>query len=243
MAVDASILLSQLAQVDRERQVRDTDPALAQTVATVKAYQQRRFARTHAGLLADPRYADAARFFLEDLYGPQDFRDRDAQFARIVPALVRLFPEEVVATVGELTALHALSEQLDTAVARQLTARSVSRASYAEAWQRVGRRPDRLRQVDMVLALGQRLEHYTQKRLLRQTLRLMRAPAHAAGLAALQAFLERGFDTFAAMHGAGQFLDSIRRDELALMTRLFEPGAIAAAQGRLADGDPLNQLP
>ena len=59
----------------------------------------------------------AARFFLDDLYGPRDFSERDAQFARIVPALVRLFPHEIVGTVQALAALHALSERLDSAMA------------------------------------------------------------------------------------------------------------------------------
>jgi len=49
-----------------------------------------------------PRYGPAAHFFLEELYGPRDFADRDTQFARVVPALVRLFPREIVATVAIL---------------------------------------------------------------------------------------------------------------------------------------------
>ncbi len=61
---------------------------------------------------------DAARFFLDDLYGPEDFTRRDEQFARVVPGLVRLFPQEIVGTVISLGELHALSEQFDTAMAR-----------------------------------------------------------------------------------------------------------------------------
>ena len=67
------------------------DPALAGRVQALKAYQARRFEATYGDLLAHPRYQGAARFFLEELYGPQEFAARDAQFSRIVPALVRLF--------------------------------------------------------------------------------------------------------------------------------------------------------
>ena len=115
----AASILGHLQQVDAERSHRAADQALAQQVSAVKAYQRERFSRTHADLLAHPRYAAAARFFLDDLYGPQDFAERDAQFARIVPALVRLFPHEVVATVESLAELHALSESLDSAMARR----------------------------------------------------------------------------------------------------------------------------
>ena len=43
-------------------------------------------ARTLPVLQGDARYAGAARFFLDELYGPGDFSQRDAQFARVVPA-------------------------------------------------------------------------------------------------------------------------------------------------------------
>jgi hypothetical protein len=40
----------------------------------------------------------------------------------------------------------------------------------------------------------------------------MRGPARSAGLAALQSFLESGFDTFRGMRGAGEFLSTIARE-------------------------------
>ena len=74
-------------------------PELQAKVLLLKAFQRQRFARTYEDLLDTPRYGAAARFFLDELYGPTDFTRRDAQFARVVPALVRLFPPEVVETV------------------------------------------------------------------------------------------------------------------------------------------------
>lgn len=65
-------------------------------------------------MLESKRYGAASRFFLDELYGPIDFTQRDHQFARVVPALVKLFPWQIVDTVGALAALHALSEALDT---------------------------------------------------------------------------------------------------------------------------------
>ncbi|MDP9125589.1 MAG: hypothetical protein M3N82_13465, partial [Pseudomonadota bacterium] len=107
----ATRILQSLAAVDAERRRRAAAPTLAADVAVLKAYQQKRFARTHASLLAHPRYGRAANFFLNELYGPQDFAQRDAQFSRIVPALVRLFPADTVGTVESLAAVHALSER------------------------------------------------------------------------------------------------------------------------------------
>ena len=66
-------------------------PGLADKVEAIKRYQQPRFSHTYADLLASDRYAGAARFFLDELYGPGDFGRRDTHVSQVVPALVRLF--------------------------------------------------------------------------------------------------------------------------------------------------------
>ena len=216
-----AIILSQLAQVTAERAERAADPALAKRVLAVKCYQQRRFELMYADLLAHPRYAGAARFFLDDLYGPSDFTQRDAQFARAVPGLVRLFPAEVVATVEALTALHALSERFDSSMARQIDVDPVDACAYARAWQHCGEPDSRERQIVLIQRVGEALDVFTRSPLLRHSLRMMRVPARAAGMAALQAFLETGFETFRAMGGAAEFLALIGQRERKLARDLF----------------------
>lgn len=198
----------------------------------LKAWQQARFRRTYADLLMNPRYAAAARFFLDELYGPHDFSRRDAQFARVVPALVRLFPAEIVHTVATLGELHALSESLDTAMGLELPDPAFDDPSYAQAWRRTGRTEDRERQIALTLEVGQALDRYTRKPTLALSLRMMRAPARAAGLSELQGFLESGFDTFAAMRGAEPFLDCIGERERRFAHALFRGETTAEASGQ-----------
>jgi hypothetical protein len=214
-------ILQHLEAVHLERATRAADGALASRVTQVKVFQQARFARMYADLLAHPRYAGASKFFLDDLYGPGDFSQRDAQFARVVPGLVRLFPREVADTVEALTALHALSEQLDTAMARHVDVGPVHAAAYVNAWRLTGQPAVRQRQIDLTVEVGRALDVYTRRPLLRHSLHLMRVPARAAGLSSLQGFLECGFDTFRAMGGAEEFLAQIAERERALAARLF----------------------
>ena len=234
-------ILEHLAAVEAERRRRVAAPSLARAVAELKRYQQARFSRTHADLLVHPRYGRAARFFLEELYGPQDFTGRDAQFARIVPALVRLFPRDIVETVESLAAVHALSERLDSTMGEHLGDAAPTRATYVRAWQATGDRPGRLRQIELVMRVGQALDRHVRSLVLRASLKAMRGPARAAGMAALQTFLEAGFDAFGAMRGAAEFLAMIETRENALARRLFE--ATADAAGAPAPGDVLGQLP
>ena len=239
----ANRILQSLSAVEVERRRRAAVPGLAAAVEALKAYQQARFARTHARLLAHPRYGRAANFFLNELYGPQDFTQRDAQFSRIVPALVRLFPADTVATVESLAAVHALSERLDTAMAIHLEGAAPVRANYVRAWQATGEAASRARQIELVMSVGEALDRHTRSFVLRTSLKAMRGPARAAGMASLQAFLESGFEAFGAMRGAQEFLATIHERETALVRRLFEPRAVADATGNPASDDVLAQLP
>lgn len=222
MASHADNILHDLQRVAEERRRRAADVSLGERVRRVKAFQQRRFSHTYADLLEHPRYAAASRFFLDELYGPVDFTRRDEQFARVVPAMVRLFPEDIIATVATLARLHALSEQLDSELAARLPEGvTIDASGYVAAWQATGRAPAREEQVALTVGIGERLDRLTRNPLLRHSLRMMRGPARAAGLSELQQFLEAGFDTFRAMRGAQAFLDLIGERERRLAAAMF----------------------
>jgi hypothetical protein len=120
-----------------------------------------------------------------------------------------------------LARLHALSESLDSEMGQASIGHEMCASTYAVAWQKVGRRLHRLEQIDLMRSVGDALDGFTRVRGLRQLLKFMRVPARAAGLHALQAFLERGFDTFRSMRGADYFLDQVVLRERALVEQLF----------------------
>jgi hypothetical protein len=214
-------ILRCLGRVNAERRLREADAALAARVNEVKRFQHARFEATYADLLAQKRYAPATKFFLEDLYGPGDFTQRDEQFARVVPALVRLFPHQIVQTVAKVAQLHELSEALDTEMARCAPDGPLERAAYCQAWRQVGRAADRDRQIALMLEVGRAMDRFTKNLVLRGSLRMMRGPASAAGLGALQEFLETGFDSFRDMRGAEEFLATVSQRETVLAARFF----------------------
>jgi hypothetical protein len=224
---------SAVAQVSLLRQAMEANTALHAAVGEVKRVQSRRFAGSYADLLAGGPYAAAARFFLEELYSDNDYAERDAQFARIAGAIERLFPEQVAGTAVALAELHALTEELDQAIALAWLAQAdgLSEAQrYTAAWREVGRRPERESQLVVVLGIGRQMARLTRTAGLRMMLKMMRGPAAAAGLGALQRFLECGFDTFAAMArrgGAEDFLGIIQGRESALMALLFDADLVA----------------
>lgn len=221
-----------VAQVERLRQESRTIPEIGTAVVRVKRFQARRFAGSYADLLAGGPYAAGVRFFLDELYSERDAGERDAQFARIAAAVEKLFPREVADTAVGLARLHALTESLDHAMARSLAMQSEhDLTGYVRAWQCVGRREDRERQLETVVAIGTELARLTRLPGLRMMLRMMRGPAAATGMASLQRFLETGFDTFGDITrfpgGAERFLATVRQREQALLALLFAPEAVA----------------
>jgi hypothetical protein len=190
-------------------------------LAEVKAWQAGRLARTYADLAASVRYAKATGFFLGDLYGAKDFSGRDEAMLRIYPVMVRTLPRGAVQTAALAIEVDALSEELDRRVAAALAAGPVSEDSYAQAYRRAGTRAERARQIELIDAVGRRLDVLVTKPMVYAMLKLMRRPAKFAGLQDLQVFLEKGFEAFRHMGGAEEFLATIAGRETEILNRLF----------------------
>jgi hypothetical protein len=193
-------------------------------LAEVKRWQQQRLASAYADLAADPRYARATAFFLDQLYGPKDFSGRDAQMLRIYPAMVRILPASAVETAALAIEVDALSEDLDRRLAAAIEPGLIQWDTYGRAYRTSASLAERERQIALIGAVGQRLDRLVRKPMVFTTLKLMRGPARMGGLAGLQGFLEEGFESFRHMRGAGAFLQAIEERETALARRLFSAG-------------------
>ena len=198
-------------------------------LAELKAWQSARLHGTYADIADEPRYRAATAFFLEDLYGPKDFSGRDQAMLRIVPVMTRILPATALETAALAIELEALSEDLDQRAAAALPPGPIDAQRYGEAYRRASTRAERERQIDLIVAVGERLDALVRKPLVARTLRLMRAPAEMAGLQDLQVFLERGFEAFRAMHGAGDFLELVRSRETDILSRLFSGRPLASS--------------
>ena len=137
-----------------------------------------------------------------------------------------------------LSRLHALSESLDTDMGTRLFSAAVDADAYAAAWRSTAREHDREQQIALTLDVASALDRLTSKALIRNSLRLMRGPARAAGLSELQAFLEGGFDTFRAMGGAEEFMRIVDEREHRLSRFLFSDGVSISVSDLLPRGGP-----
>ena len=216
-------LTDALARVLRLHAMRDAAPALAAALDRLSAWQARRLRNTYADLAGDPRYIGAIEFFQNDLYGGGDFAQRDADLLRVVPMMGRLLPQSVIVTVARAVELNALAHELDRALIVHLPdgIASIAVPDYCRAYRATGERPLRARQIALIGEVGNALDRFVRTPMIGGALTMMRKPAHAAGLGALQDFLERGFDAFRRMKGAREFLATVDTRERRINDAIF----------------------
>ena len=217
-------LLRAAAEVASLRAGIAADARLRAWSVALKRWQSTRLAATHADLLAEPRHREAARFFLDDLYGAKDFSQRDAELGHVIPVLARSLPNSALATLADAVELDALSERLDEAMAsllRRDDEAGIDEASYARAYRDSAPMADREHQLDLVLSIGRSLDRLVRMPLLGGLLGAMAGPARLAGVPTMHDFLVRGFRAFKGIGGASGFLARIDARERDILHALY----------------------
>ena len=210
-----------LARQRASQGAQDRQVAFGARLRELSLWQTERLAHTYADLRRDPRYEHAIEFFLNDLYGPRDFAQRDEELARAWRYLKRTLPSLVLSALSQAFELQILTRELDGEMVSVLALGAVTAETYAAAYRSVGRGRARLRQIALILGVGERLDRVCRHAWLEVALRVAHAPAHAAGFGVLQDFLERGFEAFRRMQGAEALLRTIREREMRVLRALF----------------------
>jgi len=178
----------------------------------VQDWQRQRFKTTYADFVASSTDQAACRFFLEELYGGLDFRQRDEDVHRVEPIMSRLLPEKALQALSEALQLQVMSLELDLCMAGEMRRRGLSQieeADYVSIYRSCNSQPERLRQISLIRKLGHELEALTRMPLLLGLVKAVHKPAVAAGFGRLQNFLEQGLSAFKQLQDPHHFVESI----------------------------------
>jgi hypothetical protein len=204
----------------------------------LQAWQAARLEQTYADLAREEATAGAVRFFLSDVYGPQDFTRRDEDVRRAWRLLKHALPARMLEVLANAMQLEVLSAELDLQMAARLPSGPLTAETYAVAYRTVGREDDRRLQIRLIGEIGSTLVRAVRTPLVGLALRAAHGPAHLAGLGTLQDFLERGFAAFQALESPERLLAAIERRETRIMELLLAGAAEPAAASR-ASGSPV----
>jgi hypothetical protein len=187
-------------------------------------WQRRRLANSYQDLISQQRFAAAGDFFLAELYGGLNFRERDQQMERVLPVMVRMLRDDMLQALAGAFELQALSLSLDmdmTAVLQKSGWRELNTDRYGEIYRSCGRQADRQRQIELIGQLGLTLNELVHHWLVLFLIRTLRGPARAAGFGLLQTFLEQGLKAFQIMGDGTGFIETIWHNEERISQRLF----------------------
>lgn len=196
---------------------------LIQSVRTLQTWQCKRLMTTHDDLWQQKRFNPAMRFFIDELYGPKDFSQRDQDIARVVPKMSKLLPEKALVSLESALHLNKLSFEMDMQMANLLKAQPINRETYATAYYECQNYSDRQRQIGFIEELGQDLADVVKIKGLSTLLMLSRKPAKLAGLLSLHEFLEMGYKAFKDLGDVNDFIEPIVSREKLIMHALYNP--------------------
>jgi hypothetical protein len=194
--------------------------------AYLRAWQSTRLAGTYSDLLADRQYGPACRFFLTDLYSPQEFSKRDADIRKAFDLLRKTLPEMMVRGLLKAIELQELSAALDDQLVEVMSNRmgitdSFTRTQYEKAYRACDNYADRVHQIDLIVEAGRILQSAHRIPFTGSTLRLSRLPVRLLGWGELHEFLQRGYDASAPLRNYDVFLDTVKTREREILDRIY----------------------
>jgi hypothetical protein len=196
---------------------------LMTTIRAVQAWQCKRLLATHQQMYQQKRFKPAVEFFVNELYGPNDFSQRDQDIARIVPKMSKFLPEKALQSLASALHLNAISFELDFDLAKKLVGAKINRDTYAEAYISCNNLTNRQKQIDYIRTLGNDLADVVKMKGISSLLFISRKPAKMAGVLALHEFLEKGFKSFKNLGNVEDFITPIMDKEHQIMQQLANP--------------------
>lgn len=177
---------------------------------------------------SQPRYRSLVQFFFGAIYAPRDFGLRNESFRSLHRWLVGLVGPAPVRVLSSAIDLYELTESLDDDMVLALRLAGAQEISGLAIWETayraVGRRFDRLHQLDMLLEAGEVLESAAHVPFVHLQLRAVRPAVGLLGWGHVVDFLLQGQEAVVAASPLDPLLKAIRARELARINRLLGPG-------------------
>jgi hypothetical protein len=177
-----------------------------------------------ADLYEQPGYAEAIDFTMNDLEGV-GISSRDRDLERAAPAITHMLPLGALQTIAKAAEMNARVLKSNIAICRALLVRNelpdlITERNYGIACRKASSLEELVELVHLITDLGRTLKSLVHIPMIGMTLRVMRAPAHAAGFGALQDFLERGYSTFKQIPDIDLFLSEIENRMVEVFTQI-----------------------
>jgi hypothetical protein len=220
----SSLLHLQAGRLGRRRKLPQSQ--LEPRLKKLREWQANRLATTYQDLLSNPQYGPACRFFLDEIYSARDFSQRDYDAEHAYQVMSRFLPVRMLQTLSLVLQLNQFTAELDQALLEAMDNLGlwdqISVELYTEAYRLCDNYAERIRQIDLIIEVGQGVSRLVSLPMVGMVLRLARAPAQRSGWGELHDFLERGYSSFKQMEDAHRFLRIVEHRERTILEKIYD---------------------
>jgi hypothetical protein len=222
----AAALRRHIAHANRLHQQYLDDPRLFADYERFIDLQMAYFLPRYDDLRKRPGYDAAIDFVVSDLTGT-GIAERDRDLERVAGFMTRTLPTRALEALTVAMELNARLLEMNLGIAANLrdalrSGEAISERDYCLASRSAATFEDCRTLIGMTRRAGQSLDRFAHLPLIRGLLHSMRIPARLAGFGDLQAFLEKGFDTFHEVPDIVRFLDDMEERMNGIFSRVFE---------------------
>lgn len=225
MEVDKKELSSKiLANLEKAADIRKsylTNSELKEVKEELKRYQVERLKFTHQECLENPDTKDATKFFLTEIYSDKDLTKRDADLAKVVPMMCKLFTKELLVVLSDAIELDALTEELDMIMCQNLKS-DFTDEEYKKIYKEKTSYELRKRQIELTNSLGLSLIDVVKYPLIGTLLGKMGFPAKMMGLSDMHNLLNNGFNLFKNTKNVDEFLSGLIQREYEVLDDIYD---------------------
>lgn len=201
------------------------DPALMSCLVAVQQWQKSRMQGTHKELFSEEKHTKLSAYFLNRLYGGDEFETLARQLERIVPKakkVEKIVPNKAIETGNFGIRLAVLAVKLDEEIAQYLLKNQldVTEENMIEAYHASDQKEQREEQMALLSKLCYRLDKYVRSFMLKKAFDLSKGTAYNHGFNALYDFLGEGFDAMKPIKSMAGFIEPFCDAELKLIEQV-----------------------
>lgn len=207
-------------QLDHHRQ-----PALAACLEAVQSWQRKRMEKTHLELFTQPNHHKIAAYFLDRLYGGDEFETLARQLERIIPKakkIERIVPDTALETGNFGISLAVLAVALDEEVAKYLMEHKldITDDNMADTYRALNQQDKRKEQMELLTLLCYRIDKYVHSFMLKKAFDMSKGTAYKHNFHALYDFLAEGFNAMKPIKSMKAFVEPFCADEQTIIEQV-----------------------
>ena len=205
-----------------------SDAALSQKLEEVQSWQRARIKNTHKALFAQPQNVPMAHYFVNKLYGGDEFDILAKQLERIVPKaqkLEKLAPAAALETGSRAIHSAIVATELDLHLAEWLLEKDlpINEDNMLRAYREVDEADKRREQLASLKDVCYRTDKYINSFMLQKAFALAKGTAYKYNYQPLYDFMAEGFAAMKPLRNVASFIEPVCERELQIIDHVHQP--------------------